>query len=62
VVDPEGRPVRALRTNNAGHFLTVTPLMNGKYKIIVEKEGLVFDPIEFETTGTILAPIAIRAK
>lgn len=62
VVDPEGRPVRALRTNKAGHFLTVTPLMNGKYKIIVEKEGLNFDPIEFETNGSILEPIAIKAK
>lgn len=62
IVDESGRAVRALKTNRAGHFLIVTPLNKGKYKIITEKEGYNFDPIEFETSGEIIQPIAITAK
>lgn len=60
--DEKGRPVRALRTNKAGHFLIVTPLLNGQYKIVIEKEGYNFDPISFEATGAIIQPIAIHAR
>lgn len=62
IVDEANRPVRALKTNKAGHFLIVTPLTNGKYKIIVDKEGYNFEPIEFEARGTIIQPIAIKAN
>jgi hypothetical protein len=62
ILDAEGRSVRALRTNRAGHFLNVTPLMDGKYKIVIEKEGYNFEPIEFEAQNTIIQPIAIHAK
>jgi len=60
--DVAGRPVRAVKTNKVGHFSIVTPLQNGKYEILTEKEGLVFDPVSFEATGTIIPPIAIKAK
>ena len=60
--DVAGRPVRAVKTNKVGHFLIVTPLQDGKYKIISEKEGLDFEPLTFEATGSIVPPIAIRAK
>ncbi len=60
--DVAGRPVRAVKTNKVGHFLIVTPLQNGKYEIISEKEGLDFEPLTFEATGSIVPPIAIRAK
>jgi hypothetical protein len=62
ILDESGRPVRALRSNRAGHFLIVTPLTDGKYKIVTEKEGYNFDPIAFEATGQIIEPIAINAK
>lgn len=60
--DAAGRPVRALRSNKVGHFFIVTPLINGNYEIITEKEGLAFEPLTFEATGSIIPPIAIRAK
>jgi hypothetical protein len=60
--DAAGRPVRALKSNMLGHFIIVTPLVDGTYKIIAEKEGLNFDPISFEASGEIIPPIAIRAK
>lgn len=62
IKDAQGRPMRALRTNQAGHFMIVTQLPSGQYKIFVEKEGLTFDPINLETKGEILPPIAIRSK
>lgn len=57
--DSMGRPVRALKSNKLGHFMIVTPLMSGKYEIITEKDGFKFEPLNFETTGVIIPPIAI---
>lgn len=60
--DKDGRPVRALRSNKVGHFLTVTPLLNGRYEIITEKEGYLFEPSVLNINGGIIPPIAVRAK
>ncbi len=62
ITDTDGRPVRALKTNKAGHFMIVTPLPNGEYKIAIEKEGLNFEPLSFRTTGELIMPIAIKSK
>ncbi|HLD92564.1 MAG TPA: PrgI family protein [Patescibacteria group bacterium] len=62
IKDLNGRPVRALKSNKAGHFIIVTPLANGKYEISIEKEGFTFDPVSFETNGEIIPPIAIKGK
>lgn len=62
IKDIAGRPVRALKSNKLGHFMIVTPLSNGRYEIITEKEGLIFETISFEAGGELLPPIAIRAK
>lgn len=62
VADEAGRPVRALRTNKAGHFIVVTPLVDGNYKINVEKEGYLFDSLTFTAKGEMIDPIAIRAR
>ncbi len=59
--DISGRPVRALRTNMLGHFLIVTPLVNGTYEIVTEKDGYDFDVTKFDVSGNMLDPIAIRA-
>ncbi|AKM83102.1 hypothetical protein A2422_04645 [Candidatus Woesebacteria bacterium RIFOXYC1_FULL_31_51] len=60
IKDLNGRPVRALRSNKAGHFIIVTPLANGRYEISTEKEGFTFEPVSFETKGEIIPPIAIK--
>lgn len=60
--DVGGRPVRAVKTNKLGHFLIVTPLQNGTYTIITEKEGYDFDDIGFEAQDKIIPPIAIKAR
>lgn len=60
--DAAGRPVRALRSNMLGHFMIVTPLVSGRYDLITEKEGLVFNPASFEAAGATIPPIAIKAK
>ncbi len=62
VRDIMGRPVRALRTNKAGNFMIVTPLIEGKYELTTEKDGLIFDPIGFNAEGKIIDPIAVKAK
>lgn len=62
VRDSAGRPVRALKSNRLGHFMVVTPLQNGRYEIITDKEGFEFEPVAFDVTGTIIPPIAISGK
>lgn len=62
IKDSEGRPVRAFKSNQLGHFMIVTPLLEGKYTVFTEKDGLIFDSIAFEATDEIIPPIAIWAK
>ncbi|MBI4057970.1 PrgI family protein [Candidatus Microgenomates bacterium] len=62
IKDSEGRPVRALRTNKVGHFLTATPLIPGTYELIIEKEGLIFDPMQIVVSNEIIPPLGIQAK
>jgi hypothetical protein len=62
ITDKENRPVRALKTNKAGHFMIVTPLANGDYKITTEKEGLQFEPVAIKLAGEVISPIAIKSK
>lgn len=62
IKDQLGRPVRALKTNRAGHFMIVTPLPSGTYTMFVEKDGLTFQPVNVTANGTIISPIAIKAQ
>ena len=58
--DEYGRPIRALRSNKLGHFISVTPLDNGKYVIASEKEGYQFTSVNFEAKGGIIPPILVE--
>ena len=60
--DEAGRPVRALRSNKVGHFITVTPLDSGRYEIATEKEGYQFSPVSFEAAGALIPPILVEGK
>jgi hypothetical protein len=62
IKDDQGRPVRALKSNRLGHFMIVTPLVNGKYQIVSEKEGYKFNTITFEAKDAIIPPIAIEGQ
>lgn len=62
IQDLEGNPIRAMRTNRLGQFQTATPLPNGDYLIIVEKEPYRFDIIKLKAEGEIIPPIRIQAK
>lgn len=60
--DEYGRPIRALRSNKLGHFIAVTPLDNGRYSIISEKDGYQFMPVNFEAKGEIIPPILVEGR
>jgi len=60
--DPQGIPVRALKTNQLGQFQTATPLSNGSYEIELEKEGYTFDIIKVNFEGKTIPPIEIISK
>lgn len=61
IQDSKGNPSRVLKTNSLGQFRTTTPLSNGKYLIITEKEKLEFDRVEVELVGKIIEPVKIKA-
>ncbi|MFZ2152815.1 MAG: PrgI family protein [Microgenomates group bacterium] len=61
IQDSKGNPSRVLKTNSLGQFRTTTPLANGKYLIITEKENLKFDKVEIELMGKTIEPIKIMA-
>ncbi len=60
--DKQGLPVRALRSNKLGQFVAATPLSNGVYTIVVEKDNLVFDKVAIELKNDIMPPILVAAK
>jgi hypothetical protein len=60
--DEAGRPVRALRSNKVGHFVTVTQLDSGRYDIVTEKEGYQFAPVSFDAAGAIIPPILVEGR
>ena len=62
IKDEMGRPIRALRSNKVGHFVTVTPLENGKYTIATEKEGFEFSTVSFEAVGVLIPPILVQGR
>jgi len=60
--DSAGRAIRAIRSNKAGHFVTVTPLDTGRYDIITDKEGYEFTPVSFDANGQIIPPILVQGR
>jgi hypothetical protein len=42
--------------------MIATPLLDGRFQIITEKEGFSFDPIYFDAVDKIIPPIAVWAK
>lgn len=62
IQDENGNPVRVLKTNPLGQFKSSTPLINGKYLIVIEKEGLIFDRINVILDGKVLQSLKIVPK
>lgn len=61
IQDEHGSSSRVLKTNSLGQFKISTPLSNGRYLIIAEKEGYNFDRVNVDLTGKIVEPIRIIA-
>lgn len=60
----QGRIVRALKTNDLGQFISLTPLPNGEYLLEAEdpSERFKFDIIKTGLHGKVFPPIALIAK
>jgi hypothetical protein len=62
VKDTHGIPVRALKTNRLGQFLSATPLGDGTYTIEIDSENYHFKPFTINLAGQILAPLEIKPE
>ena len=60
IKDQSGIPVRALKTNRLGQFLSATPLSNGTYTIEIESDSHRFKNITLNLTGKVLEPLEIK--
>jgi hypothetical protein len=61
IQDEHGIPTRVIKTNSLGQFKISTPLANGRYLIIAEKDGYIFDRVNVDLTGKIIDPVRIIA-
>jgi len=61
IQDEKGNPSRVLKTNPLGQFKTTTPMADGKYLVITEKENYKFDRVNISVAGKIIEPIKIKA-
>ncbi|OGE10494.1 hypothetical protein A3A60_03045 [Candidatus Curtissbacteria bacterium RIFCSPLOWO2_01_FULL_42_26] len=59
--DGHGIPIRALKTNKLGQFLSATPLPKGDYAIETEIEGYQFKTIKLKVEDKVIVPIHIQA-
>jgi hypothetical protein len=62
IQDENGNPTRVLKSNSLGQFKTSTPLANGKYLIVAEKDNYQFNRVNIEIKGEIIKPIRIIAN
>ena len=62
IQDEHGNPSRVLKSNSLGQFKTTTPLANGRYLIIAEKDGYNFDRVNIDLNGQIVQPVRIIAN
>lgn len=60
--DSKGLPVRALKSNKLGQFITATPLPDGEYTLSAEKDALAFPTYQVELKGDVMQPIVIAAQ
>jgi len=61
IQDEKGNPSRVLKTNALGQFRATTPLANGRYLMITEKENYKFDRVNVDLTGVIVDPVKIQS-
>lgn len=62
VRDSHGIPVRALKTNRLGQFLSATPLSDGAYTVEVESDAYQFKPFEINLTGKVIVPMEVKPE
>ena len=61
IQDGHGNPTRVIKTNALGQFKISTPLANGRYLVIAEKDGYIFDRVNIDLSGEIVEPVRIIA-
>ena len=62
VRDAGGIPVRALKTNKLGQFLSATPLASGEYSLEIESETAAFKPTSLSLNGQVVPPLGIKGE
>lgn len=62
VKDKNGVPVRALKTNKLGQFLSATPLASGQYSLEIESQTHTFAPFSLNLEGKIVQPMELKPE
>lgn len=56
-----GGTIRAVKTNALGQFFITTPLPDGRYIIVTQKDDFTFTPIDLQLEQSVVNPIEIRS-
>ncbi len=56
-----GGTIRAVKTNALGQFFITTPLPDGRYIILTQKDDYTFTPIDLQLEQSVVNPIEIRS-
>jgi len=62
ILNQDGLPARAIKTNSLGQFSISTPLPAGEYVLEVEVDGLTFPPKQLKVANQIIPPLLLRAS
>ncbi len=57
----DGTIERAVKTNALGQFFVTTPLANGEFTLITEKDGYTFEPRQLTLSGALVPPVEVRS-
>ncbi|HYD34876.1 MAG TPA: PrgI family protein [Vitreimonas sp.] len=61
IQDASGMVARAVKTNALGQFFITTPLANGTYSLVIDKDGWQFTPLQLVLSGNVVEPLEIRS-
>lgn len=60
--DERGIPIRALKTNKLGQFLSATPLTSGQYTIETESQDYQFKVVRLTVADKVIPPLHIQTE
>ncbi|HPS40510.1 MAG TPA: PrgI family protein [Candidatus Woesebacteria bacterium] len=60
IQNQSGESLRIIKSDQSGNFIVNTPLENGHYLVLAEKDTYKYPPLQIELRGEVLNPLVIK--